>query len=174
MATPVQDLQQIKGIGEILAKRLCETGIDSFATITKAGEAGLKAVKGVNPRIIQSIIEQAARLQVETVSGKAEQIAKVKKSCTTLRASVQAIAESARQRLGKTITGKPGDKLTTTLVRFVDTLDKVEDSAHKRLKRTGKALAKAEQRLKSLVDAGHKDLRKGLKKARKSLGRAQR
>lgn len=172
MTTPIQDLQQIKGIGEILAKRLCEAGIDSFVAITKAGEVGLKAIKGINPRIIQSIIEQATKLQTDALSSKAERIAKVKESCLTLRNSIQIIAESARQRLGKTLDGKPEEKLSTTLIRLFDTLDKVENVAHKRLKRAVKAITKAEQRIELLVDAGHKDLRKGLKKARKSLRRA--
>lgn len=172
MTTPVQDLQQIKGIGEILAKRLCEAGINSLSDIVKAGESGLKAIKGINPRIVQSILDQAVKLQAESTSSKAERIAKVKECCSALRASVQSIAESARQRLGETLAGKPGAKLASTIVRFIDTLDKVEDSAHKRVKRAGKALLKAERRLEALSDAGHRDLRKGIRRARKSLRRA--
>jgi predicted flap endonuclease-1-like 5' DNA nuclease len=172
MTTPMQNLQQIKGIGRILAKRLCEAGIDSFAAITSAGEAGLKAINGITPRMVQSILEQSSRLQAEVCTSKAERLAAVKGSCHSFRNSVQVIAESARQRLSENLSGKPGEKLTTALVRLIDTLDKVEETAHKRVKRAGKAVAKAEQRIEKLVDAEHKDLRKGLKKARKSLRRA--
>jgi len=169
MTTPIKNLQQIKGIGEILAKRLCEAGIDSFAAITKAGEAGLKATKGINPRAIQSILEQAANLQTQFGPSKEQRVAKVRESCNSLRQSIQTVAESARQRLGESLHGKSGKKLTTTLVRLIDTLDKVEDVVHKRFKLAGKAIVKAERRLEKLADAGHKDLRKGLKKTRKSL-----
>ncbi len=172
MTTAIKNLQQIKGVGEVLAKRLCEGGIDTYAAITKAGATGLKAVKGINQRAIQSILEQAANLQKESGTNKQDRIAKVKDNCSTLRTSIQTIAESARQRLAESLNGKPGEKLTATLVRLIDTLDKVEINAHKRVKLAGKAISKAERRIEKLAEAGHKDLRKGLKKARKSLRRA--
>ncbi|MBT0666215.1 helix-hairpin-helix domain-containing protein [Geobacter pelophilus] len=172
MSNTLKELQQIKGIGEILAMRLCEAGIDSFAAITKAGESGLKAIKGINPRAIQSILAQAGALAKNAAADKSERVALIKERSLALRTAIQNIAESARQRLAEQLQGKPGQKLALTLVRLVDTLDKVEGVAHKRLKRAGKALTKAERRLEVLTDAGHKDLRKGLKKARKSLRRA--
>lgn len=172
MTTPMKELQQIKGIGEILAKRLCDAGIDSFAAITNAGESGLKAIKGITPRVIQSILDQASKLQHESPASKEERVAKVKSNCLALRNSIQTIAKSARQRLAETLKGKPAEKLTTTIVRLIDTLDKVEAVAHKRAKRTGKAITKVEKHIEKLADAGHKELRKGLIKARKSLRRA--
>jgi ERCC4-type nuclease len=172
MTTSIKELQQIKGIGEILAKRLCDAGIDSFAAITKAGESGLKTIKGINPRAIQAILDQASILSADAGTSKEERAAKVRGKCLALKQSIQSIAESAKGRLAETLEGKTGEKLTTTLVRLIDTLDKVEETAHKRIKRAGKAVTKAEQRIEKLADAGHKDLRKGLKKARKSLRRA--
>ncbi len=172
MMTPFKELQQIKGIGEILAKRLCDAGLDSYAAITKAGEPGLKAIKGITPRVLQSILDQASKLQKESSESKSERVAKVKGNCLALRNSIQTIASSARERLTENLKGKPAEKLTSTLVRLIDTLDKVEGVAHKRVKRAGKAITKAEQRIEKLADAGHKELRKGLLKARKSLRRA--
>jgi hypothetical protein len=172
MITTIKDLQKIKGIGEILAKRLIEAGMDSFASISKAGEAGLKSIKGINPRLIPSILDQVSRLQSESGVCKEQRIAQVKNSCLELRQSIQTAAESARQRFAQSLEGKPGEKLTTTLVRLIDTLDKVEETAHKRIKRAGKAINKAEKRIGKLADASHKDLRKGFKKARKSLRQA--
>ena len=68
MAKTAADLQQLKGVGKVLADRLCAAGLDGFAEIARAGEEGLKKVSGINPRAAGSILEQAKRLaQAEPV-----------------------------------------------------------------------------------------------------------
>ncbi|WP_318258643.1 helix-hairpin-helix domain-containing protein [Geobacter anodireducens] len=57
-----KELQKIRGIGEVLAKRLAEAGHDTFEKIAAAGEEGLRAIKGMNPRSVAAIVAQAAEL----------------------------------------------------------------------------------------------------------------
>lgn len=172
MTTRRHELQQIKGIGSILAKRFEEAGLGSFAAIVAAGQTRLKAIQGINPRSIKSIIEQASLLQGDTKLTKEERLITVKSKCAELRDTIQTMAESARQRFSESIKSKPAEKLTASIVRLIDTIDKVEERAHKKVKRTGKAVAKTERRLEKLVEAKHKDLRNGFKKARKALRQA--
>src|SRR5512134_11561 len=46
----LKELQQIKGVGEVVAQRLVEAGFDSFAKVAEAGEEGLRNIRGINPR----------------------------------------------------------------------------------------------------------------------------
>ena len=44
---PMQELQQIRGIGKVLAQRLIDAGNDSCAKVAALGEEGLKQFKGL-------------------------------------------------------------------------------------------------------------------------------
>jgi hypothetical protein len=169
MAIIKNELEQLKGIGGVLAKRLKEEGVDSFAKVVEAGEEGLRKIRGINPRAISSILEQAALLADTAKTGRAERVEEVKKMIGGVRDKVQALAASTKERFQEELAGKYGKKLTSDLVRLVDALDKFEDSVPKRLKRAGKGLAKAEKKVEGLAEAGLKKVRKGLKKTRKSL-----
>jgi hypothetical protein len=169
MNATANDLQKINGIGEILARRLQEAGHDSYAKIVKLGEDGLKKVRGMNPKIIQSILEQAASLAEGEENKREARIKALRDSVEELRNTVQVLTVSARDRFAEKLAGKPGRKLAEDLIRFIDALEKVEGGAEKRIKRTGKVLLKAEQRLEGLAEAGLKKLRKGLKRSRKAL-----
>jgi uncharacterized protein YoxC len=173
MSLTVKELQQIRGIGEVLARRLLEAGHDSFDKVANLGESGLKAIKGVNPRAIPGILQQAAGLAASDENDKGKTVAALKESLHGLRLSVQELASTARDRFSEKLAGKTGRKLTKSLVSFIAALEVVEGKAGKKLKRTGKVLHKAEQRLEGLAEAGLKDLRKGLKKARKALQRVK-
>ena len=172
MALTIKELQQLKGVGEILANRFIEAGLDSYAAIVSAGEDGLRKIRGINPRVIPSIVAQAEQLNVASRLSHEERIAQIKEKCAVLRNIVQQATESAQKRLGEELAGKAGDKLTRSLVRLLDTIGQIEEKSHKRLKRTGKAVQKAERRLEGLVDNGYKELRKTVKKARRALTRA--
>lgn len=169
MSITAKDLQKIRGIGEVLSRRLLAEGHDSFSKIVQLGEDGLKKVTGINPHAIPSILQQAASLAVEEDSDRAVRIKALQDSIGALRNSVQDLTASARERFTEKLAGKTGLKLTEYLVRFIDALEKAENGAEKRIKKTGKGLLKAEQRLEGLADTGLKELRKGLKKARKAL-----
>lgn len=171
MSLTARELQQIKGIGDVLAVRLLEAGYNSFAKIVRAGESGLKEIKGINQTAIPDIIAQAGRL-IEKKSGKrTEKVAVLKGSLQDLRQSVQELTATAKERFNEKLAGKSGQKLTESLVRFIESVEKLEDKADKKLKRSGKAVMKAEQHLEGLAETGLKEFRKGLKNAKKALQR---
>ena len=169
MSLTCKELQRIRGIGDVLAQRLLEAGHDSFLKIADLGEDGLKAIKGVNPRAIPDILDQARHLAEGESSEGEQKTAALKASLQGLRHSVQDLTVMAKERFSEKLAGKTGRKLTESLVRFIEVLEEVEDKADKKVKKTAKGVAKAEKRLEDLAGAGLKDLRKGLKKARKSL-----
>jgi len=165
------ELRKIKGIGDVLAARLLESGHDSYLKIAKLGENGLRNIKGINPGAIPQILEQAKQLASAESSDRNRKIADLKGSMQGLRHSVQELTSTAKERFSEKLSGKSGRKLTESLVRFIEALEEIEGKAGKKVKRTGKVLLKAEQHLEGLAEAGLKDLRKGLKRARKALQR---
>lgn len=171
MSLTAKELQQIRGIGEVLALRLLEAGHDSFKKIVKLGDSGLRKIKGLNPKAIPEILEQAGKLAVSDNNERDLKTAALKDSLQGLRLSVQELTRAAKDRFCEELAGKPGKKLTETLVRFIEALESVEESAGKKLKRSGKVIKKAEEQLEGLAEAGLKELRTGLKKARKALQR---
>lgn len=171
MSLTVKELQQIRGIGAVLAARLLESGHDSFIKIVHLGESGLRKIKGVNPKAIPEILAQAAGLAESDTGERDKKIASLKESLQGLRQSVQELTSTAKDRFSEKLSGKTGRKLTESLVRFIGALEEAEGKAGRKLKRTGKAALKAEQQLEGLAEAGLKELRKGLKKARKALQR---
>jgi len=164
-----KELQQLKGVGEILSLRLVEEGLDSFAKIAEAGSAGLSKVKGINPRMVESIVEQARSLAETSAVDKETQLKDLRQAISKLRDSVQTIAATARDRFQEELAGKTGRKLTKDLIQVVESLEKIDQKLPKRSKRAGKGLLKAEQRLIELGEASVASLCKGMKKTRKTL-----
>ena len=172
MMPTAADLQQLKGVGSILAKRLYDAGFDSFEKIAREGEEGLKKVRGINPRALPAIVEQARQLSQAQESGHPGRGAAVKKHLGEMREKIQLLAQSARDRFQQDLAGKRGKKLSSDLVRIEDALAQMEGAGRKRLKRLGKALVKAEKRVAGLEEAGLKRVRKGVKRARKAVLKA--
>ncbi|MGP8154948.1 MAG: helix-hairpin-helix domain-containing protein [Smithella sp.] len=56
MTQAMKELQKIKGIGPVFAKRFLEAGYDTFAKITAAGKEGLSNIQGINAQMVQSIL----------------------------------------------------------------------------------------------------------------------
>jgi ribosomal protein S13 len=163
------DLQQLKGIGKTLAKRLYEAGFDSFEKIAQAGEEGLKKVGGISPRAVGSIVEQARQLAETQPAGQEQREVTLNAKLAGVREQVQNLAQSARERFQDQLNGKSGKKLSSDLVRLEDALGRIGDGGKKRFKRSGKALVKAEKRVSGLDEASLKKIRKGLKRARKAV-----
>jgi len=169
MLPVMKELQRLKGVGEVLARRFMEAGYDTFAKIAAAGEEGLRKIPGVNPRMLGSIVAQAVALSADTVKSKARKTEELKLRVASLQEQVQAIALSVRDRFRDEVTGKTGRKLEKEILKVIGALEKAEGRLETRVKRAGKVLVKTERRLEGLTVSGIRKVGKGLKKARKSL-----
>jgi hypothetical protein len=170
MSDPVQELQQLKGIGAITAQRLVAAGLVTFTAIVESGEEGLRAISGINPRNIPAILEQAGALAGPTE----EPVTPVgpddlKVFVEDLRTVIRKIATAARERFPEELTGKIGHKLTRNMVAGLDALYAIEELLERRPKRVRKALVKARKRLSGLPEGELTEIRKGLKRVRKTL-----
>ncbi|MBJ6724449.1 helix-hairpin-helix domain-containing protein [Geomesophilobacter sediminis] len=169
MAQATADLQQLKGIGKVLAQRLKGAGLASYHGIVEAGEEGLKKIPGLNPSTIPSILDQARELSDRTKLGKEERVAALKGKVTEVRDGLYRLAESVRERFPEKVDGKAGQKMSADLNKVMAALTRMAEGEHGRLKRAERALEKAQRRVTKLEAAGLKKVRKGLKKSRKSL-----
>lgn len=62
MKNQTKELQQLKGIGEILSRRLVDASYDTIAKVAAAEEKGLERIAGMNPQKLRSIVTQARML----------------------------------------------------------------------------------------------------------------
>ena len=171
MSDPVQDLQQLRGVGAVTARRLVAAGLDTFPAIIKAGEEGLRALPGINPRSIPAILEQAATLSAQAEPATSDPADELKLMVADLRAAIQGIAVAARERFPEELAGKIGRKVTRNMVAGLDALYAIEELLERRPKRSRKALTKVRKRLEGLSEGEFMAIRKGLKRARKTLER---
>lgn len=172
MAKATTDLQQLKGIGRVLAQRLKDAGIESCDAIVESGAEGLEKIRGIKTHAIPSILDQAKLLSHGKKTTKSERIEAIKGRIGGVREKVQHLAEATRLRFHEDLEGKCGKKLAGDLARVLQTLDRINAAKLKRLKGAGRGLDKAEKRMDGLGEAGIKKVRKGLKKARKTLLKA--
>ena len=59
------ELQKLKGIGEVLSRRLVESSYDTIAKVAAAEEKGLERIAGMNPQKVRSIVNQAKKMTGE-------------------------------------------------------------------------------------------------------------
>jgi len=59
MKKEMADLQELKGIGEVLSRRLIEASYNTIAKVAAAEEHGLERIPGMNPQKVRSILTQA-------------------------------------------------------------------------------------------------------------------
>ena len=171
MKKSIQDLQQLKGVGAVLSQRLVAAGLDTFAKVAAAGEEALRKIPGMNPRMIQSVLVQAGELAGDADKGRARKIEELKQHAVALKERIQKLALDVREKFETEVSGKLGKRVEKDLLKAVASLEKVEATMETKVKKAGKALVKAEQRLEGLCDSGLKGVGKGLKKARKALKR---
>jgi Holliday junction resolvasome RuvABC DNA-binding subunit len=171
MKKKLTELQKLRGVGEVLSRRLVEAGYDTFAGVAAAGDDALKKIPGINPRMVPSIVEQARQLADEAETARARKVEALKRNATVLKEQVQGIALRVRDEFPQEAVGKAGRKVENNILKLISSLEKVEGKLGIRVKRAGKGLAKAEKRLAALAEAGLVDIGRGLKKARKSLKR---
>lgn len=65
MKTEMKELQKLKGIGEVLSRRLIEASYNTIAKVAAAEEHGLKRIPGMNPQKVRSIVTQAREMTAE-------------------------------------------------------------------------------------------------------------
>ena len=65
MKNQMKEVQKLKGIGEVLSKRLVESSYDTIAKVAAAEEKGLERIAGMNPQKVRSIVTQARKMTGE-------------------------------------------------------------------------------------------------------------
>jgi predicted flap endonuclease-1-like 5' DNA nuclease len=65
MKTEVKELQKLKGIGEVLSRRLVEASYDTIAKVAAAEEKGLEKITAMNPQKVHDIVSQARKMTGE-------------------------------------------------------------------------------------------------------------
>lgn len=65
MKEKMKELQKLKGIGEVLSKRLIESSYDTIAKVAAAEKQALERVAGITPKKLLSIVTQARKMTGE-------------------------------------------------------------------------------------------------------------
>lgn len=65
MKNPTKDLQKLKGVGEVLSRRLVEASYDTIAKVAAAKEKGLEKITAMNPQKAREISAQARKMTGE-------------------------------------------------------------------------------------------------------------
>jgi predicted flap endonuclease-1-like 5' DNA nuclease len=65
MKEQTKELQKLKGIGEVLSRRLVESSYDTIAKVAAAEKKGLERIVGMNPQKVRSIVTQAREMTGE-------------------------------------------------------------------------------------------------------------
>jgi predicted flap endonuclease-1-like 5' DNA nuclease len=66
MKKQLKELQKLKGIGEVLSRRLVEASYDTVAKVAAAEEKGLEKIAGMNLQKVRDIVTQARKMTGET------------------------------------------------------------------------------------------------------------
>jgi predicted flap endonuclease-1-like 5' DNA nuclease len=66
MEGKMKELQKLKGIGEVLSRRLVEASYDTIAKVAAAEKKGLERIAGMNPQKLRSIVTQARKMTGDT------------------------------------------------------------------------------------------------------------
>jgi predicted flap endonuclease-1-like 5' DNA nuclease len=65
MKTQMKELQKLKGIGDVLSRRLVEASYDTIAKVAAAEAKELEIITGLNQQKVLSIVIQARKLALE-------------------------------------------------------------------------------------------------------------
>ena len=65
MKEQMKELQKLKGIEEVLSRRLVESSDDTIAKVASAEKKGLERIAGMNPQKVRSIVTQARKMTGE-------------------------------------------------------------------------------------------------------------
>jgi predicted flap endonuclease-1-like 5' DNA nuclease len=70
MKEQMKELQKLQGIGEVLSRRLVESGYDTIGKVAGAEKKGLERIAGMNPEKIRAIVTQARKMTGEAEKSK--------------------------------------------------------------------------------------------------------
>lgn len=170
MPDAISHLQQIKGIGAVLAKRLVEAGIDTPARLATASQEQLAAIKGLPPGKIPALQEQArTHLDTEQSGGAEAGLKQMLDDAERLREGMETLVRKLRDRHADSEDGKVQRNLRKEVTRVLATLERVEASLSEQLRRIGKKLAKADAKLAGVAQDDLQALTKGLRDTRKAI-----
>ncbi len=65
MKEKIKELQKLKGIGEVLSRRLAEAGYDTIAKVAVAEAKELEIITGLNQQKVLTVLTQARKLALE-------------------------------------------------------------------------------------------------------------
>jgi len=168
MKLQMKELQKLHGVGEVLSRRLVEAGLHNCERIVVAGEDGLRMVKGINPRMIQGILAQAAEMSGTARAGRTERIAQLKKAAQEMKSGLEARVGEQRDQLGDELAGE-GRKLEKQFLKTLTVLEEFEGQLETKVKKAGKGMVRAERTLARMTEQGTNKVVRSLKKARKFL-----
>jgi ribosomal protein S13 len=170
MKDAVNQLQQIKGIGAVLAQRLVEAGIDSFERLAGASEAEMLAIKGMLASNIPVLQEQAREFAVAIHAVKTEaNLKQMLEDAERLREGMENLVLKLRDQQPENDDSKVQRNLRKEITRILATLERVESSLSDQFKRIGRKLAKAEAKLTVVAQDDVEALTKGLRDSRKTI-----
>jgi ribosomal protein S13 len=170
MQDAISQLQQIKGVGEVLARRLVEAGIDTLQRLATAREEELCAIKGLVPATIPAIQAQARILAAEPAeTADDKSLAEMLDDAERLRFGVSNLVIKLREQHPEGEEGKTHRQLRKEITRVLATLERVESSLSTQLRKIGKKLAKADAKLAGLPQDDLEALTKGLRDTRKTI-----
>jgi len=166
----MDDLTRINGVGKTTAARLTEAGWHSFAQLAEAQPEDLLKVPGLHTATAKRIIDQAQRI----VSGHADTVehlvGTLLPACDKLMSEVQGLMLGIGSRSDDTLDDRLKRRLERETEKVLGSLQKVRSDLVDSLTRVGRGLAKVDRKLAQLgATADPKAIRKGLKKARKTL-----
>lgn len=172
MQDAISQLQQIKGIGAVLAQRLVEAGIDSYERLAVANEAEMLAVKGMLPANIPMLQEQAREFAMTAHAIKTEaNLKQMLEDTERLREGMANLVLALRAQQPESDDSKAQRNLRKEITRILATLERVESSLSDQFKRIGKKLAKAESKLVGVAQNDLEALTKGLRDSRKTINK---
>jgi excinuclease UvrABC nuclease subunit len=62
MKEQMRELQKLKGVGEVLSRRLVESSYDTISKVAAAEVQGLARIAGMNPQKVRAIVTQAREM----------------------------------------------------------------------------------------------------------------
>ncbi len=170
MADIFKQLQQIDGVGEVIAKRLVAAGFDTLPRLVAATEPELASIKGLLPGAIPAILAQAKELlAADQVGSDDKSLTDMLDDAERLRMGVSSLVLKLRDQHAESEDGKEERALRKEITRVLATLERVEASLSDQLRRLGKKLAKADARLATAPRDDLEALTKGLRQTRKAI-----